>query len=228
MLFWHTAFFYAISCYDGQLNAQYYLERSYGCLKGMHLMTNKSFNGLLITLCSIALLSLAACSIGPRQIGLTQQAWQQLNKQQQKQHIQRYEELHNYFMHQAVTGKEKGPAIKVSIYYAKAMFPPFEKALYIKPASIIMPDGSCRKLQLIASESRERRKTKLSLCYIKNLLSLDPSYIDENKKQGTLFINHHPVWVQGVTYNNLQSKGYVRLQNCALRIKIVKNLTPNK
>lgn len=184
-------------------------------------MLSNFMRQLLIILCFIAISCLTGCAVGPHQIGMSKASWSQLDRQQQQKYIATYKQQHDYFMHQALYDEEKGPSIKVMFLQCQVMMPPFDHNVFIRPNVFALKAGSCTEVRLQAKSPYQKRSVYMPVCYRQKLISFDPSYIDPSKKQGTLFIHFHPNWSQGMTYYNLYSKGYVRLQSCAIRVQLI-------
>ena len=171
-------------------------------------------------------LAVFGCAVKPQQLGISQQTWLGYSKAQQKQLAASYNQQHNYFIQQAQFDNEQGANLRVLLLQGKAMMPPFKQAQSFKPAEVLMSPGSCQQVWLYALQSANSKtsrvqRVQLQLCYRNKVLSLDPSFYQLDKKQGSLFIHYHPGWWDGMTYSGIHSSGYLRLQHTSMRLHLL-------
>ncbi len=169
----------------------------------------------------LSLLLLAACAPSPRQLGLSNQQWQAMTVEQQQQLQADYAKTQRWFADNdtRLQAYQAAP-IDVTLQRGEAMMPPFQHPIAIAPISARFYSGQCKNLRLHSPESGSQ--VKLKACYNGLRLALDPSSWQFSQRQGTLFFYQNPLWESGFTYVDVNSRGYVRLQEADIQIKTVK------
>lgn len=155
--------------------------------------------------------------VSTNDLGVSRQDWQATSAQQQQQMKQAYRNIMHYQQQQMKPEPNKA-GINVVLDSGTAMMPPFTSPLAFRIAKATIPAGECRQMPLDAITSDQT--VDLTACYIHGVLALDPSHYQVNDWQGTRFINYNPLWLQGFTYHQVSTSGYVRLKHTDVTIKM--------
>lgn len=167
-------------------------------------------NGLIV-----ALAVLCAGCVSPASLGVKPQRWQTMTSAEKKQLSERFEKIQRY---RADANQPEGSAvIQVQVKGGQALMPPDFLPYRFSPVQIDLPSKSCKNVTLYSLSGQHQ--TALGVCYINNILSLDPSRTQLKDWQGTLFFHSNPIWQQGFTYYGMNSSGYAQLSGVNVSVK---------
>lgn len=168
-----------------------------------------------------ALISLVGCtSVYPRQLGISQNQWQQYSDVQKEQIIANYAQAKRIQKEQKV---EKGDSkLEVKVYGGSVLMPPYTNSKSYQPITFEIKEGDCHlKIPVYAAISKE--KTILKACYSDAVLYLDPSPYNPNLAKGALQFPYMPVWKRGFTYPPMNSEGLTKLRGGRVSILEIDN-----
>ena len=172
---------------------------------------------LLIFLCAT---TLVACAMSPEQLGISQERWGQYSKQEQERMIRG----HKYIAQTIKKSTFSMPGnsyLKIIIKNGRALMPPFTASYDFKPATLKLREGTCQAVTLYAVSVK--KQTTLCACYSNEVLLLDPSSYDVDKRYGSTRIYHSLLWNEGFDYAGINTDGYAHLQKAIIFIKQLKN-----
>lgn len=161
--------------------------------------------------------SLAGC-VSHTQMGINNDQWRLLNDKQKQDYVARYRQIQRYQNHRQY--QPGASRISVQISGGTANMAPSFDANPFYATKFQLRDGQCRQVPLIAVQ--KATQANLTACYIKQVLSLDPSRYKVQDQEGTLFLNYNPVWRHGFTYYGLDSNGYVGLDNVDIKVYAIR------
>lgn len=182
---------------------------------------NKNLIILLLTL-----FTLTACMVSPQHLGFSKAEWESMDREKQVEVLRNYKQLHSAKESSSggdedVDKKNKNTAaITVSISNGQAMMPPFTEAYAYEPVSFKIQQGSCQQV-LLKERDEGEHQVKMSVCFKKGILLLDPSRYDSSKVDSSARLYRSPLWHGGFSYSHINSSGYVRLQDVTIRITLV-------
>jgi hypothetical protein len=197
-------------------------------------------NRLFLKQCKLALLlvssifMLAGCAVGPDQLGIAPTDWKLMPQADQQKNLHAYAIIHSNLVSYTkkpivshatkndspivTSPQNSAPPIQITFVKGLAVFPPnFNSPAPFQPLSFNINPGTCVEHDLLTSDSQQQ--TPLWVCYVKNLVAIDPSMTDLNSAWGTLYINLNPLWHLGYNYTQLQTHGYAQLQQTTIYIK---------
>ena len=180
------------------------------------MVKNKMKNKIALLTIIIGIGGLAGCAPSPSTIGLTQQQWDQASPAIRKcwqTAYQGYKKSHPNIPG-AADVKDK---VRVTISGGTAAFPPVFNRIAYRTVKDVLPEGACHT-NLLSSPSG-KYKTKLYICYAKNTIAIDPSHYDKSTTDGSLILTDNPLWAEGFSYHNMNTDGYVKLNNATIRVK---------
>lgn len=174
----------------------------------------------LLTIFSYLLLN--GCADTPQNLGVSQKDWDSYDAAKQHQLIDTFRKIKEQQQSTELDASSKEVStnqLLVTIADGKAMMPPdFATSQSYQPLTFsINPDTCVDNVLLGASAAAS---VKLTACYKNQILFLDASHTDPQKAYGTISFHLTPLWQTGFTYNNVNSSGYVRLQNATVTIKL--------
>ena len=162
------------------------------------------------------LLILSGCAAQPEDLGFSEQQWNKLSPDKQQQIFEQHEAV-------VETKKNEPPAvvsdswIQVTIKDGTVMMPPSFKTYKYQPVTFKIQDGECKKVEL--DSHKNIYSVKLDVCYKNQILLLDPSRYEIDKKDASVRLYASPLWQNGFTYKNVNSSGYARLNNASITVK---------
>ncbi|KPJ68113.1 MAG: hypothetical protein AMJ43_01530 [Coxiella sp. DG_40] len=160
-------------------------------------------------------LLLVGCAVGPVELGISQQQWNKYNPEKQQEILTAHKELLRAKREdQTLIGDSW---LEVDIKGGSVMMPPFIKRYEFAPVTFKIREGTCRINAL--HNYKSSNSIKLDCCYKNDILFLDPSRYEIDKKDGTVRLYFSPLWRQGFIYKNINSDGYARLHNVTIKIK---------
>lgn len=155
----------------------------------------------------------AFAAFDPETLGISKKQWQLYSLDQQ-------ETIMN------TAGQVRGPMtlpdntpysyLKVKIQHGSVLMPPFTERYPYQPKNFKIESDSCKTVKLI--QTTGSKFVKLTACYIRNSLYLDPSPYKISFQYGVRFAVS-PVWVRGFIYRGVNSHGYVSLKDADVTIK---------
>lgn len=167
-----------------------------------------------------ATLFLAGCSGVP--YGITDDQWKSMSlvrmKELQENYVRIREERSQENIHQSrLRITKKTPSLEVQVEGGTVKMPPFDKSFAYKPAKLIVYQGHCQSVQLWQQQGD--KKIALEICYLGDVLYVDPSKYEYQWRHGSLRFNYVPLWRAGFEYKSVTSQGYASLKNANIKIK---------
>ncbi len=164
----------------------------------------------------LCILSLVGCAVGPEELGISQQQWNKYSQQKQQKILIAHKELLR------AKRRENSTLIgdswlQVNIKDGSVMMPPFIKQYQYAPITFRIRKGVCQRIAL--HNYKSSNSVRLNSCYKNDILFLDPSRYEIDKKDGTVRLYFSPLWRQGFIYKNISSNGYARLHNVTIKVK---------
>lgn len=159
----------------------------------------------------------------PEKLGISDLEWESYSPGKQKVLLANHESMTKEWENKIAEPEEQkalsGPFLEVSIYDGKVMFPPsFVNWQSYQPVRFNIFKDECRNVE-IKQSAEDELKTELGACFRDNILYLDSSRFDPTKKAGTVTIHYSPLWLNGFTYKEVNSSGYVKLNNVTVGVK---------
>lgn len=170
----------------------------------------------------LAVCLIAGCSGAP--YGMPAQEWASLSMpeiQELQENYQRIKDLRQEEKSWQERSKitSTTPKIELKIEGGTVKMPPFVKRVEYKPAKLVVYQGHCRSVKL--QEKKGKKKIELEACYLGDIVYLDSSKTDYQWRHGSLRFYYVPIWLSGFTYNNINSQGYVGLNDATINIKVL-------
>jgi hypothetical protein len=173
---------------------------------------------------------LVGCSSIPtsQTLGISDSEWGKYSVEEQQQLMANYQQISDQKevltekqSKQNKSSKAKQPmasngSLVVGIHSGKVMMAPFTDWQEYKPVVFNIKKGECKEVLLAKSDASSQ--VELGVCYKEKTLYLDPSKYDLAKQFGSITFNYSPLWNQGFTYTNINSSGFVRLQDVTVEI----------
>lgn len=163
----------------------------------------------------LCLSSLAGCAVSPAELGISQQQWNKYNQQEQQNILIAHKDLIQATRREDLTSTGNS-WLQVSIKDGSVMMPPFTKRFKYTPITFRIREGTCQKNAL--HNYKSPNFINLDSCYKNDILFLDPSRYEMDKKDGTIRLYFSPLWRQGFIYKNICSDGYARLHDVTIKI----------
>jgi hypothetical protein len=168
----------------------------------------------------------------PEKLGINELEWTSYSQEKQQTLLANYERMtkehEGVLEKQEVDKKLSDHFLEVNIYGGKVMFPPsFINWQSYQPVHFTIFNGKCHNIEMIQASDSDT-KTELSVCFYGNVLYLDSSRYDPSNGEGSVSIYRSPLWLSGFVYNEVNSGGYVRLNNVAVEIKQKDTASLNK
>lgn len=171
----------------------------------------------------LILFTLTACVASPQRLGFSKAEWESMDKNKQAELLRNYKQMDS--ANKRLAGEDKDvdkdnkntAAITVSISGGKVMMPPFIEAYAFEPASFRIQEGSCEQV-LLKEKDEGKHQVKMSVCFKKGILLLDPSRYDVAKGDSSAQLYRSSLWRSGFSYSHINSSGYARLQDVTIRI----------
>ena len=167
-----------------------------------------------LSLCCVVC-CLAGCATQPETLGISQQQWRKYDQQKQQQILADHKHL-TALAAPEIDVPTANPWLKVAIHDGLVMMPPFSARYKYIPTSFRIQQGTCQNVLLHTYHNTNH--IMLTACYKKNILWLDSSRYEIDKKYGSVRLYSSPLWIKGFTYNNLNSSGYARLHNVTVTV----------
>lgn len=164
-------------------------------------------------------------SISPEQLGISEQQWNKYNVKDQERILSN----HKYITE--ATEKSSFSAygdscLILNIQNGKAIMPPFTEWYPFKPVTLKISEGTCQVTELYAIGIKKH--VTLCACYNNNVLLLDPSLYEIDKRYGSIRMYYSLLWDDGFNYTNINTDGYARLQKASIFVLKQKNLPPEQ
>ena len=172
-------------------------------------------------------LGLAGCAdIGsspfftPQHVGISPTHWNQLSTEQKQKILADVGQIQGpqTLIRNTSNKASAGTQLAIKLQGGTAKMPPFEQRYPYQPVTLSLNDNSCHTVSL--QQQGGNHQISLQLCYINNVLYLDPSRYDLSMQYG-LQLPALPVWRRGYRYSDLSSQGYAGLLNINLIVKKV-------
>jgi len=149
--------------------------------------------------CCLAVL--AGCAVQPEELGISQRQWDKYSLEKQQDILAKHEAL--------VAAKDNEPSVvvkdswlQISISDGLVMMPPFTARYKYMPVTFKIKNGKCKKVLL--HNYQKTHAVKLTVCYKKKILFLDPSRYEMDKKDGSVRLYSSPLWKNGFTFIQTQ------------------------
>lgn len=159
---------------------------------------------------------LTGCAPSRQQLGFSASQWQAMTPLQQKEAGANYAIIQKIFQKNNTATVYDGPSIRVQLLQGTVLMPPFDRRYDFEPVSFTIAPGPCRRVRLDSVDTTDY--VDMRLCYNGLRLSLDPSYYDITKSEGTVHFYYNPLWKRGFTYRDVATDGYVHLENTSITI----------
>lgn len=165
--------------------------------------------------------TLSGCGISPTQLGIAKEHWKQYDKQEQDRIIRGHKYI-SQTIKKNILAAPGNSCLNITIKDGRAIMPPFINSYEFLPISFIIREGTCKSLNLYAANIKKH--TSLSVCYSNDVILLDPSTYEIEKRYGTVSMHKTLLWNDGFNYTNVNTSGYTRLQHATIFIKKQKGL----
>jgi hypothetical protein len=159
----------------------------------------------------------------PYELGISDKTWQKYTPQQQNEILQRHQTMMANLAANAPKPGATSSCLTVTIANGKALMPPFTKKYQFQPATFKIAAESCTSFGLTSKD--KTASVSPYACYKDNIFLLDPSKYEADKMYGTVKVYKTPLWVEGFTYANINTTGFVRFYHADVTIK-EQQLTP--
>jgi len=168
----------------------------------------------------IIFLFLVGCASMPENLGINELEWTSYSPKKQRILLEKHAQISKERELLTKVDENLGDTfLAVKVYGGKVMFPPlFLNWQNYKPMQFNIFNGRCQKIDLV-SQASENIKTQLGVCFLDDVLYLDPSRYDFSKKLGSVNIYFSPLWTSGFSYKGINSTGYVQLNDVTVEIK---------
>jgi hypothetical protein len=189
-------------------------------------------NSLISKLFIVLLLSIVAgCATSPQKLGISEKDWQSYDEAKQKELLASYKQISATNAQEDAITNEKYLSndadssdhyLTINVHGGETLMPPFTGWQRYKSTSFNLYPNSCTNAFLEQRESGKdsgKNGVFLRTCYKDNILLIDPSLYEADKKDGTLRITYSPLWEQGFSYRGIYTDGYVKLKNATFDIK---------
>ncbi len=163
---------------------------------------------------TFVMLSLVGCAVSPESLGISSAKWNKYSEAQQQELIANYEQIQGAALDAPI---DDNNLILVRIKGGTVMMPPFIVGYAYNPLQFMITSGTCRTLPL--NSTLGMGFVDLTACFKNNVLYMDPSRYELDKKFGSIQFHALPLWQQGFSYRNISSSGYARLQNVTVAVK---------
>lgn len=177
---------------------------------------------LLIFLFTVVLIGCS--SVSPEQLGMSEQQWNKYGEQEQERILRN----HDYIVETAkknTFSAHGNSCLTLNIQNGKAIMPPFTEWYSFKPVTLKISEGTCQIAELYAMDGKNH--VTLCACYNDNVLLLDPSLYEIDKRYGSIRMYYSLLWEDGFDYTNINTDGYAHLQKTSIFIT-KQNLPPEK
>jgi hypothetical protein len=182
---------------------------------------------LKLRLCIIFLFAmvLTGCaSVSPEELGMSEQQWDKYTAQEQKQMARNYSYIEKTTKQSSFSAQSNFCLI-INIQNGKAIMPPFTEWSAFNPVTLKVSEGTCEVTELDAINGDN--STTLTACYNDNMLLLDPSLYEIDKRYGSIRMYYSLLWDDGFSYTNINTDGYTRLQKASIFVT-KRNLSPEQ
>jgi hypothetical protein len=167
-------------------------------------------------ICLYTTMLIGCSAISPEQLGISKTRWKQYNKQEQEQITNN----HKYILQtvKKSTFSAHGDSyLEITLQNGRAIMPPFTDSYAFKPSTLKIREGICQVVSLYAIDANKH--TTLHACYNNDVLLLDPSFYEIDKRYGSIRMHYSLLWNDGFSYAGINTSGYTRLQNATIFIK---------
>ncbi len=169
---------------------------------------------LRFILAIVVMLSLVGCAVTPDTLGVSAARWAQYSEAQQQELIANYEQIQSSTLDAPV---DVNNFVLVNIKGGTVMMSPFIVGYAYNSVRFMVTSGECRTVPL--NSTLGVGFVDLTACFKNNILYMDPSRYEIDKRFGSIQFHALPLWKQGFSYKNISSSGYARLQNVTVSIK---------
>jgi hypothetical protein len=174
-----------------------------------------------ILLILLSVTALVGCGVSPEQLGISKVQWNKYSKPEQRKIARSYEYILQTVKKSTFLARGDS-SLKLTIQNGRAVMPPFIDSYVFKTASLEVKEGTCQVVILYAIDSHKH--TRLYACYNNDVLLLDPSLYEIDKRYGSIRIHYSLLWNDGFTYAGINTDGYAHLQNATIFVKKQKSI----
>ena len=171
---------------------------------------------MYLSLIGILWLVTGCQSMDPKHFGMTEAQWAALDETAKTKYSKQYwsvKKTHLLSLKKSYSTPYKSLAVKFS--NGTALMWPSQQQLKILPITFNINAGQCEQVIL----SNKANSTQIEVCYNGKELQLDPSHWQQKFANGALVIPRHHLWLQGMLYPSLSSKGYANLKNANIYVR---------
>jgi hypothetical protein len=168
---------------------------------------------ILLLLCAA---TISSCSISSEQLGISKKRWKQYDKQEQERIVSGHRYI-SQTIKKNVFAAPGNSCLKITIKDGRAIMPPFTDSYAFSPITFKIQERACKNTTLYAVNINKH--TSILACYSNDILLLDPSPYEINKRYGTASIHHSLLWNDGFNYTNINTSGFTRLQHATIFIQ---------
>lgn len=194
----------------------------------MSIIVNK-VSKLSVLIVPVLLCLLQGCAVHPTDVGFSQKTWDGFSSERQDDLTGKYKnvkQLRLDWLAQAKNNSAIKSTVNVRINSGRVYFPPnFSRLTRFKPIDFSITNDRCIEEPVYSMTGN--LVTKLSACYVANILYLDSSRYDSAEYRGSVLFYYSSVWLNKFTYNNVNSKGYVGLDSVAVQLQQKSTLMSN-
>ncbi|MBF13568.1 MAG: hypothetical protein CMF46_04315 [Legionellales bacterium] len=159
---------------------------------------------------------LSGCNMASQTIGLSEREWQFVPYSQRLLLLSQHVQNQSQWCRADRLIDTTAPGIIVHLISGRAQFWPGKMTASMMPTEFRLIPGDCQSVVLNAPD--ENHQTTLRVYYDGNAVILDPLFYEFTASRGTLEINKHPAWKDGMTYTGLSTRGYASMTRLVMNI----------
>lgn len=190
----------------------------------------KSFLKLNNILLIVCVCLLVACQVnGPganvsaRSVGFSKQMWESFTQNQRNKYGSIYRVNYGYQKSRLARSRSKynlqGGKVAVAIEGGTARMWPYLFSRSFKPRKIQINPNTCSNVLLQASDTEDTEiSTDFLICYIDDMLYLDPSRKDSKYPLGSVIVPVNNLLKQGILFKPFSTFGYASLRGSSIAI----------
>lgn len=173
---------------------------------------------VLLSLFLFVICCLSGCGVSLNKLGISQHEWEQYTEQRQSRILKNYMQIagEKKAQRQTENSMAKDSWLEVNVSGGLVMMPPFIFSNSYTPASFKIYQNDCTNVKLKNLNLND--SVDLEACYKNNILFVDPSNYELDKKDGSIQLYSSPLWRNGFTYQHINTSGYARLQNANITV----------
>lgn len=182
-------------------------------------MKHSNASGLLHkALLLLLTLSLTACGISSRKLGMSREQWHALSATKRSEILAGYYRvgLHRHKVDEH-HHRNHGSKVHVCISGGTAEMWPYKTPQSYHPLEFEVHKNEC--MHQAMQSMNEQYQTELGVCFLHNALLIDPSRWERKKADATVRLYKSGLWDQGLDYEHIDSQGYVRLKDVTISVQ---------